>query len=91
MCLIGMPHFQRMKRQILLDQSRAVRACGVAAMVHTGQIMAAVLRDMMAPLIIAVVYGGSSGQSRRFQVGGRMEAVCCLRRAIKRIEELGDE
>ena len=53
--------------------------------------MAAVLRDMMAPLIIAVVYMGSSGQSRRFQVGGQMEVVCCLKRAIKRIDELDDE
>ena len=53
--------------------------------------MAAVLHDMMAPLIIAVVYGGSSGQSRRFQVGGRMAVVFCLKRATKRIEELDDE
>lgn len=49
--------------------------------------MAAVPRDMMVPLIIALVYGGSSGQSRRFQASGRMKAVFCLRRATKRIDD----
>ena len=53
--------------------------------------MVAVLRDMMAPLILAVVYLGSSGQSRRFQVGGRMAVVFYLRRATKRIDDLDDE